>query len=286
MNKPSIFFLGAPKCGTTAMAHYLSTHPQVCVSEPKEPHYFCGNFKSGWRAGSDEEYLAQYFSGLNASKIGIETSVWYLYAPEAVQNILRYQPEARFIVFLRDPASMAYSLYSMLTFMGWEDQPSLQASWDLQATRKIGQNMPREFPLNWDRRILFYREACSLGSQVQQLLEQIDRKRILFIWQHELQKDSRAAYLRVLNFIGVEDDGRADFSPVNAGKPIRSSVLARLQRNRLVWHTAKKIKKMLGLKTFGIGRLDTPIQPADRAFLDEEFQEEKKLLEKFVYASH
>jgi hypothetical protein len=282
MKKPTFFFLGAPKCGTTAMASYLSSHPQLCVSEPKEPHYFCGKFKSGWRAVSDEEYLERYFGGLGAGKIGIDTSVWYLYAPEAVQNILHYQPEARFLVFLRDPVSMAYSLYSMLTFMGWEDQPTLRNAWDKQDERKNGQNIPKEFPANWDKRILLYHKACALGSQAQRLLEQVGRERILFVWQHELKKDSHAAYRRVLDFIGLEHNGRTDFLPVNAGKPIRSASLARLQRNRLVWHTARKIKQVLGLKTFGIGRLDTPIQAEERAFLEKKFQEEKNLLERLI----
>lgn len=282
MNKPSIFFLGAPKCGTAAMADYLSNHPQVRVSEPKEPHYFCGDFKTGARAVSDEEYLAHYFGGLPSGKIGIDASVWYLYAPEAVQKILRYQPEARFLVFLRDSVSMAYSLYSMLTFMGWEDQPTLRAAWDKQEARKNGRSIPPEFPTNWDKRVLLYSETCALGSQVQRLLDQVGRERILFVWQHEMQRDSPAAYRRVLDFIGIEDCGRADFLPVNAGRTIRPASLARLQRNRVVWHTARKVKQVLGLKTFGIGRLDAPIRDEERAFFEETFQEEKGLLKRLI----
>ena len=39
MNKPEFFIIGAPKCGTTSLSIYLSQHPEVCFSEPKEPHF-------------------------------------------------------------------------------------------------------------------------------------------------------------------------------------------------------------------------------------------------------
>jgi hypothetical protein len=38
--RPQFFIVGAPKCGTTAMCHYLSQHPEIFISTPKEPHFF------------------------------------------------------------------------------------------------------------------------------------------------------------------------------------------------------------------------------------------------------
>jgi len=38
--KPNFFIVGAPKCGTTALHTYLGQHPDIFVSEPKEPNYF------------------------------------------------------------------------------------------------------------------------------------------------------------------------------------------------------------------------------------------------------
>src|SRR5262249_11274764 len=38
--RPNFFIVGAPKCGTTAMANYLSWNPRVFVTTPKEPDYF------------------------------------------------------------------------------------------------------------------------------------------------------------------------------------------------------------------------------------------------------
>ena len=32
--------VGEPKSGTTALAEFLSSHPEICMSVPKEPAYF------------------------------------------------------------------------------------------------------------------------------------------------------------------------------------------------------------------------------------------------------
>mgnify|MGYP001549970980 CR=1 FL=1 len=37
---PSFIVIGAAKCGTTSICNLLGRHPDVFVSDPKEPHYF------------------------------------------------------------------------------------------------------------------------------------------------------------------------------------------------------------------------------------------------------
>jgi Sulfotransferase family len=39
MIKPNFFILGAPKCGTTSLAVWLSEHPHIYMPQ-KEPHFF------------------------------------------------------------------------------------------------------------------------------------------------------------------------------------------------------------------------------------------------------
>jgi hypothetical protein len=40
LRKPNFFILGAPKCGTTSLAEWLGTHPNIFLSAVKEPHFF------------------------------------------------------------------------------------------------------------------------------------------------------------------------------------------------------------------------------------------------------
>jgi hypothetical protein len=58
LNWPGDNFLGASKAGTTSLYHYLSEHPDVFMSEPKEPPFF----RLEYERGSDY-YWQTYFRG-------------------------------------------------------------------------------------------------------------------------------------------------------------------------------------------------------------------------------
>ena len=86
MKKPNFFIIGAPKCGTTSLASWVSEHPSVYMSPLKEPDYFHANEK----IGSLKEY-EQLFEGAGPEHITVgEASVRYLYSQVAVPNILNY----------------------------------------------------------------------------------------------------------------------------------------------------------------------------------------------------
>lgn len=37
---PEVYLIGAQKSGTTTLAYLLAQHPDICLSEPKETHFF------------------------------------------------------------------------------------------------------------------------------------------------------------------------------------------------------------------------------------------------------
>ena len=81
------FFIGAPKCGTTALAHYLSEHPNVFMSQPKEPFFWSDDIKSKHelRPQSDE-YLSLFNQAdPNLHNIVGEGSTRYLRSLNAVK---------------------------------------------------------------------------------------------------------------------------------------------------------------------------------------------------------
>ena len=41
VRQPDFFIVGAPKCGTSALAGYLREHPDCFMCWPKEPLFFC-----------------------------------------------------------------------------------------------------------------------------------------------------------------------------------------------------------------------------------------------------
>jgi hypothetical protein len=280
MRKPEFFLLGAPKCGTTALASYLSDHPLIYVSEPKEPHYFCKDLKAGGiPVHSDEEYLRTFFPRLNKSEsmAAIDCSVWYLYSDVAIQEILRFSPTAQFLVMIRNPVDIAWSLHSMFTFQGQEDQKDFLTAWEMQEARRQGHNIPSGLWL--DARMLLYRDVCALGRQLEKVIGTVRRDRLHIALQEDLTNDARAVYLRILDFMGVPDDGRNEFPKCNAARKVKSVALYRLLRSTLALESVAYLKKALGLKTLGFGRPDLPMPAQIRYFLSEQFEEEIEMLE-------
>ncbi len=55
MTLPNFLIIGAPKCGTTSLYAYLSQHPQVFMSVPKEPTFFGNEGTDGLFNGPHDE---------------------------------------------------------------------------------------------------------------------------------------------------------------------------------------------------------------------------------------
>lgn len=280
---PKFFLLGAPKCGTSAIASYLMDHPLVYVSKPKEPHYFCKDLKAGGLpVRSDEEYLDTFFPGLEKSRAlaAIDCSVWYLYSRVAVDEIQRFEPDAKYLVMLRNPIEMAWSLYSMLTFQNQEDQGDFVVAWKLQEERGNGHRLPDGLWL--DRRMLLYSEVCALGSQLKGVLDSVGRERVHIELLDDLKQDPRAVYLRILEFMAVPDDGRTEFPRENSGRKINNRLLFAFLRSSIAKSAAIGVKRLLGLETLGFGRPDLPMPPRVRLFLIEQFEGEIALIEQLL----
>ena len=277
---PEYFLLGAPKCGTTALANYLEKHPLVQVSQPKGPNYFCKDLKAvGLPISSDAQYLDTFFPDLENSHVtaALDTSIWYLYSHMAVNEILRFNPEARFFVMLRNPVDMVWSWHSQLTFQGQENEKNFMAAWKLQEERSQNRKIP---PGLWlDTKMLLYKDVCSLGSQLQRVFELVPREKVHIELSFDLKQYPKDTYQRILNFMGVPYDGRTKFDLVNTGRKIRSPLIFNILRSKVSLKTVYFIKGITGIKTFGVGRPDLNMPLEVRKFLVEEFKSEIDLIE-------
>jgi len=222
VRRPNFFILGAPKCGTTALAQWLSAHPNVYFCPEKEPHYFNRDGRTVTRTMADYEAL---FVGAASAHTAIgEGSTHYLYSRTAVPDILVYAPDAKFIVCLRNPVEMAPALHGERVRYGEETVRSFERAWELQGERAEGKHIPLSARADPER--LQYGSYCSLGKQTRRLLSLVPRDRVLMIVLDDLGSDTRREYLRVLEFLGLQDDGRMEFPVVNAAKRTRSVAVA------------------------------------------------------------
>jgi len=108
--RPNLFIIGAMKSGTTSLHEYLDTHPQIAMSDVKEPGYFVEElglhkgeawYLSLW--DQDPQYRYRGESSTHYTKLPIFQGV-----PERLH---RFSPEARLIYIMRNPFDRVVSHY-------------------------------------------------------------------------------------------------------------------------------------------------------------------------------
>jgi hypothetical protein len=239
--KPNFFIIGAPRCGTTALSSYLADHPRIGFSRPKETQFFCTDLPGiHFHTNDADEYLGLCFghcSGKNYLAIG-EGSVWNLYSKDAVANILRLNPDARFIIMVRNPIDLCVALYEKRREMLQEDQPSFEKAWRVEDQRDQGRSIPHLF--RKEIGVPGYRNVASLGEQVEKAFALIPERQRLLIVFDDFAANTSAVYAQVLAFLGVPHDGRKDFPQINEGRQIRNIKLW-----TLVWGTLLRAHPLL-----------------------------------------
>jgi hypothetical protein len=223
---PDFFVVGAPRCGTTSFCRYLARNPQICFSRPKEPHYFT-QLRAGPPADAlARDYLERCFGHCTPAHRAVgEGSVSYLYLPEAIERIRRFNPDARFIALVRSPLTMLPSYHLRMRFLLQEDEPDFARAWALQPQRARGEHVPKHC---LDARLLLYARVARLGAQVERLFAVAGRERSHVIVFDDLVSDPLGVYRRALEFLGVDYDGQTRFETRYESRMYRYRWLQRL----------------------------------------------------------
>ncbi|HHJ39825.1 MAG: hypothetical protein AXA67_06425 [Methylothermaceae bacteria B42] len=224
---PDFFIVGAPRCGTTAMSHYLAHHPEICFSRPKEPHYFSLLQKILPGLDLEKHYLGHCFNHYDPAQHQVlgEGSVSYLYDTQAIEHILHLNPSAKFIIMVRNPVDMVYSYHARLVALLDETEEDFGKAWRLRHQRAQGKSIPKTCR---DPFLLQYEEVGKTGKYLQQLFHIAGRDRCLVIVFDDFVSNPRESYLKILDFIQIKDDGRTEFYPVESNKYARSKLLQRI----------------------------------------------------------
>jgi hypothetical protein len=115
---PNFLVIGAPKAGTTSLCYYLSQHPDIFISEPKELHYFCDD-KLYQRGGA---WYAEQFEAGRASRWRGEGTPFYAMSrtfPQVLPRLTRDLPDLRLIYMVRHPLERMESYFSQEINNGW-----------------------------------------------------------------------------------------------------------------------------------------------------------------------
>jgi hypothetical protein len=177
---PNLVVIGGLKCGTTSLHHYLSLHPEIAMSRPKELNFFVAELN--WGLGRD--WYMSHFE--RAARVRGESSPHYTNRPrfEGVAERMRsLVPEARIVYVVRDPIDRLLSHYVHNVGGGYDDRPLDVALAD-------------ERSAYWQRSRYAY--------QLEPYLDAFGAARIAIVSRKELLRERAATMRRVYELVGVD----------------------------------------------------------------------------------
>jgi len=142
---PNLFVVGAMKAGTTALHGYLDQHPDIFMSDPKEPGFFADPEPD---AAARAAYLALFARGAGQRWRG-EASTRYTKAQDAASvagRIAEVAPEARILYMVRDPVARTLSQYLFNRRIHAERRALCQAVREDPRYRRVGDYTGRITP--------------------------------------------------------------------------------------------------------------------------------------------
>ena len=195
MTMPNFIIIGAAKSGTTALYKYLQQHPDIFMSEVKEPRFFAfegetlafkGPHDHGTRFNAETiTDLATYqalFDGVKTeSAIGEASPAYLSSAEKASARIHHHVPQAKLIAILRQPAERAYSGFMHTVRNGWEK--NLQFD---QVLKQEPQRIQENWGALWQHQTLgFYSE------QLSHYYKRFSKEQMRVYLHDDLKKDAR-----------------------------------------------------------------------------------------------
>lgn len=182
---PNFIIIGAMKSGTTSLHDYLSRHPDIFMSVPKETDFFTG--KEPWEKGI-EGYKA-CFAGYAGQKAVGEASPNYAKMPffEGVpERIYSVLGPVKLIYVVRDPVERLVTHYVHALSSGHETRPFAKVLKNIETT-----------PYSWTSR--YY-------AQLEKYLEFFPKECLLIVDQHALKNERKETLRRIFRFLEVEPD--------------------------------------------------------------------------------
>jgi len=216
---------GFSKCGTTTLCALLDHHPQISISNYKEPCYFSHKFHLG------EEYYSTFFKHAKENALRGDGSTNYSseqHAKLTLSRILDYAPDARFIFIARDPFTRLESSYHEMHSSGYKY--SIFPEFGIDKALVQLPNMIAD---------------TRYWTLFNYFREHVPDRRILVLLLEEFNKTPTQHVQRCLEFLGVD----ANWSPPNESLKLNPSSTKRYDSRlyRLIQRTPWLQKKWQGM---------------------------------------
>jgi len=194
---PNLVQIGGYKCGSTTVASVLDQHPDICISDIKEPQFFTYN----WGKGLDW-YRRTFTNHAGQSILGdASTSYSQFLSPprnwgEPVSRMREVLgPDPKLLYVVRHPVDRLISAQHYLLLRSMTDCTSLSA---------FVEDRPQHL------------ETGRYMAHIERYLEVFDASQLKVVAIERVNEDPAKAYREILEFLGVDADHQfATFSARN-----------------------------------------------------------------------
>ncbi len=182
--KPNFLVIGSAKCATTSLCGLLGQHPEICISSPKEPHFFSVDevYGRGW------SWYESLFEGASHAKAIGEGSTSYtrhLQYPNALARIVKDLPDTRLIYIVRNPIKKVESLWMHAKANNIPAAATLSETLQSQSGK-------------------FYLDESRYGHQLNLYREHFPDDRILVLFFEDFKTTPTPVIRRCFEFLGVD----------------------------------------------------------------------------------
>jgi Sulfotransferase domain len=247
---PDFFIVGHAKCGTTALYDMLGRHPQIFMSEVKEPRFFSTDLRSRFEVGRAtpkpqhtlDGYLSLFAAAGADQRVG-EASPQYIRSRDAPAGIAAVQPDARIIAILREPASFLRSFHLQMVSSNVESQRDFRQAIELESERREGRRIP---PRSHHPDALLYSDHVRYAEQLHRYHAVFAPENVLVLIYDDYRGDNEGTLRKVLRFLDVDDTAAIKTLDTKPLKAVRSPQLHRLANAARVARTNPAAASPLG----------------------------------------
>lgn len=181
------------KAGTTALHDFLAQHPQIALLRDQALHFF--DNEEHFADEPDYRILHGNFKRSRSWRIAGEVTPDYLYWPQVIPRIARYNPRMKVIVSLRNPATRAFSHWNMRRKIGREPLEFIDA---INADRARSMD-----PVPPGERRYGYIERSLYAEQIRRVFHHFPREQVLIVKHETFRADYTATMNDIFDFLGV-----------------------------------------------------------------------------------
>ncbi len=186
MNKVNLLILGEQKCGTTTLKNVLNNHSDINFIL-REMHVF----------DFDLDPYEKYGPLIKDVKYNGECTPLYLYNKQSITNILKYNPDTKFLIILRNPILRAKSAHSML-FRHKREYRTFNEAIEQQITLL---NVEEETAFVRARK--HYLKRGFYVDSIKRLFEYVDKKNVHIIISENIWTNPEEELNKIFDFLEI-----------------------------------------------------------------------------------